>query len=68
MSYKCLMLGYELVYIPYLKVSIFVIIISVFVSLFRMGPMDSELKQRKRSVGNRKRTKPGVGVKPEEVR
>ncbi|CAE5967991.1 unnamed protein product [Arabidopsis arenosa] len=32
-----------------------------------MGPMDSELKQRKRSVGNRKRTKPGAGVKPEEV-
>ncbi|CAL9221654.1 unnamed protein product [Arabidopsis halleri] len=32
-----------------------------------MGPMDSELKQRKSRVGNRKRTKPGAGVKPEEV-
>ncbi|CAH2053192.1 unnamed protein product [Thlaspi arvense] len=31
------------------------------------GPMDTELKQRKRAVGYRKRTKPGAGVKPEEV-
>lgn len=29
--------------------------------------MDTELKQRKKAVGNRKRTKPGAGVKPEEV-
>lgn len=33
----------------------------------RMGPMDNELKQRKKAVGYRKRTKPGGGVKPEEV-
>ncbi|KFK39392.1 component of smc5 6 dna repair complex [Arabis alpina] len=33
----------------------------------RMGPMDTELKQRRRAMGNRKRTKPGAGVKPEEV-
>ncbi|XP_010509292.1 PREDICTED: non-structural maintenance of chromosomes element 4 homolog B-like [Camelina sativa] len=32
-----------------------------------IGPMDTKLKQRKRSVGNRKRTKPGSGVRPEEV-
>ncbi|ESQ47805.1 hypothetical protein EUTSA_v10022149mg [Eutrema salsugineum] len=32
-----------------------------------MGPMDTELKQRKRSSGYRKRSKPGAGVKPEEV-
>jgi len=29
--------------------------------------MYSEMKQRKSRVGNRKRTKPGAGVKPEEV-
>ncbi|VYS58058.1 unnamed protein product [Arabidopsis thaliana] len=33
----------------------------------KMGPMYSEMKQRKSRVGNRKRTKPGAGVKPEEV-
>ncbi|EOA32460.1 hypothetical protein CARUB_v10015737mg [Capsella rubella] len=32
-----------------------------------LGPMDTKLKQRKRAVGDRKRTKPGAGVKPEEV-
>ncbi|VVA98960.1 unnamed protein product [Arabis nemorensis] len=32
-----------------------------------MGSMDTELKQRKRAVGNRKRRKAGEGVKPEEV-
>lgn len=41
---------------------------NISVNSFRMGPMDSELKQRKRAVSNRKRKKPGAGVKPEEVR
>ncbi|CAH2036380.1 unnamed protein product [Thlaspi arvense] len=31
-----------------------------------LGPMDTELKERKRTV-HRKRTKPGEGVRPEEV-
>jgi len=31
-----------------------------------LGPMDTELKQRKRAP-NRKRTKPGEGVRPDEV-
>lgn len=33
----------------------------------RLGPMDTELKQRKRAP-NRKRTRPGEGVRPDEVR
>ncbi|CAN8289046.1 unnamed protein product [Cochlearia groenlandica] len=32
----------------------------------RFGPMDTELKERKKAV-YRKRTKPGVGVRPDEV-
>ena len=33
----------------------------------RLGPMDTELKERKKAV-YRKRTKPGEGVRPDEVR
>lgn len=35
--------------------------------VIRLGPMDTELKERKRAV-YRKRTKPGEGVRPDEVR
>lgn len=33
----------------------------------RLGPMDTELKERKRAVYT-KRTKPGEGVRPDEVK
>lgn len=41
-----------------------------FVCVFlatRLGPMDTELKERKKAV-YRKRTKPGEGARPDEVR
>jgi hypothetical protein len=40
---------------------------SLFFPLFRVGPMDTELKQRKAVVG-RRRTRPTGSVQPEEVR
>lgn len=39
----------------------------MFVFEIRLGPMDTELKQRKRAA-YKKRTRLGEGVRPEEVR